>query len=182
MSQVMDATRQASQPSESASSSLAVVMTHIIDSHAAIVQRLAGQVAHVPPPVPAVMPASPSFQMTSSSHHHAHTSPVEKQAELGSDCDDQQHGNSNDQCFSCSGHSAGVATSIELRPFQQELVERIMQAGNAVIFLPAGRSKSKQRHLSVSILQTCDISDSTSHKGNSHTLSRLCKQPCEVCS
>lgn len=156
MSQAIESTRQVSRLPEPASSSLAVLLTHIVNNHAAILQTPAGQVAHVSP-VPAAMPASPSFQMTSSSSHHAHTSPAGKQAESGSDCVDLQYDNSNDQCSPGSVHSACVPTSIELRPFQQELVERIMQAGNAVIFLPAGRSKWKQRQLSRSTQQICDI-------------------------
>ena len=143
MSELLESTWQASRLSEEASSSLAVLLTQIVDSHANILQRLADQDADVPP-VPAVPSASASFQMTSSSSHQAHTSPAGKQAESGSGCAHQQHINSNDQHSPSSGQSADVATpAVELYPYQQELVERFMQGGNTVIFLPAGTFKAK---------------------------------------
>lgn len=135
----MGSIRQSSDASEQASSALAVILTHISDSHAALVQRLAEQDAHHVLPVPAVLAAPPSIQNISSSSHQADSSPTGQQSDSVSDAAAQQHLNSSDKCSVVSSHFADVTTSIELCPFQQELVERIMHAGNTVIFLPAGR-------------------------------------------
>lgn len=131
-----ESTCQSSHVSEQqASSALAALLTHISHSHAALVQQLTEQDTHHLPASHAALPTSPSSQMPSSS---SHVSIAGKHADAASECTSQQHASSKDQgCPGTSSYAHGAA-SVKLCPFQEELVERVMQADNTVVFLPAG--------------------------------------------
>lgn len=139
--------------SSHASTALAVLLTHISHSYIALLQIVAQNNAQHVPPEPAVLPASPRYQTPSFSSQHAHMRTAEKQsepAEPASDCANHQHGSSVDQGYPGVSHSADVATPVKLCPFQQELAERIMQAKNTVMFLPAGVLHERKADLSMS--------------------------------
>lgn len=131
--------------SSHASTALAVLLTHISHSYNALLQIIGkNDTLHAPPE-----PASPSYQTPSCSSQHAHMRTAQDQSEPASDSANHQHVSSKDQ--GCPGvtHSVDVATPVKLCPFQQELAERIMQAKNTVMFLPAGVPYERNTYLSM---------------------------------
>lgn len=139
MPQSLGSTCQSSRlPEQHASTALAVLLTDISHSHNALVQTLAKGDAQHGCPVSALLPASPSFHMPSKSNHQAYMNTAGKQSDFMPDSASPQHVNSDDQGYPSISHSADVSAPVQLCSFQQELAERVMQADNTVIFLPAG--------------------------------------------
>ena len=113
-----------------ASKALAVLLTQISHSHAALVQQLAEQGSNV-----SARQAATAVVVGLNS---AHTNLADAQSHAhGSDNVAQQHASS--KADDPTGIDVGqAATHIKLLSFQQELLERIMQAKNSVMFLPSG--------------------------------------------
>ena len=118
---------------EQASKALAVLLTHISNSHTALAQQAAQQ-SSSNASANASVAARP--QMASSSLH-AHASIADTNSRV---CDpvDQQHADSQKQDSADAEAFADAATAVKLCAFQQELVQRIMQANNSIMFLPSG--------------------------------------------
>lgn len=132
-------------------STLAVLLTHISHSYISLVQTVATNDTLHAPPEPALLSASPSYHTPSFSTQHAHMRTAENQSEPASDSANHQHVSSEDQGYPGISHSGDVATPVKLCPFQQELAERIMQAKNTVMFLPAGVLSERKAYLSMII-------------------------------
>ena len=128
---------------------LAVLLTHISHSYISLVQIVAKNDTLHAPPEPALLPASPSYHMPSCSSQPAHMRTAENQSEPASESANHQHVSSKDQGYPGVSHTADVAIPVELCPFQQELAERIMQAKNTVMFLPAGVLYERKAYLSM---------------------------------
>ena len=122
---------------EQAGKALAALLTHISNSHTALAKQLAEQGSNNAVASKAKSPVT-ARPLTPSNSSHAQASIADGNSSIPDPMIDQQHADSQKQDPSDADTTADSATPVKLCAFQQELVQRFMQANNSVMFLPSG--------------------------------------------
>lgn len=117
-----------SRAQEDPDKALAVLLTHISNSHATLVAYHEHHAETNPTP--------PAAGGRAGSHSAGNSTTMSEKPPNVSDV--QQHTDTTATSFTSTLHDD--APSVQLLPYQQEVADSVMQEGNSVIFLPSGTS------------------------------------------